>query len=49
MKQPKFINDHDSQQYKLQLAEFMQQINPKDAAEALEKLKQKYLDARENR
>jgi hypothetical protein len=32
--------------YKQQLAEFMQQINPKPTLEQIERLKQQYLDKR---
>ncbi|MBT2735159.1 hypothetical protein [Bacillus sp. ISL-7] len=42
----KQIVDADSIQYKKQLAEFMQQINPKPTLEDIEKLKQQYLDRR---
>lgn len=48
MKKPKFIQDANSLQYKKQLAEFMQQINPKPTLEQLEELRQKYLQARES-
>lgn len=46
MKKPKFIESEESQSYKQQLKEFMQQINPKPTLEQLEKLKQEYLKAR---
>ncbi|SDM17875.1 hypothetical protein [Bacillus sp. OK048] len=42
----KHIVDKDSLQYKKQLAEFMQQINPKPTLEQIEQLKQQYLDKR---
>jgi predicted CopG family antitoxin len=42
----KQILDADRLQYKKQLAEFMQEINPKPTLEDIEKLKQQYLDRR---
>jgi hypothetical protein len=48
MKKSKFLEDDLSKQYKKQLAEFMQQINPKPTLEQLEQLRQKYLQARES-
>jgi hypothetical protein len=38
--------DLSNQQYKKQLAEFMQQFNPKPTLEQIERLKQQYLDKR---
>jgi hypothetical protein len=49
MKKSKYIEDHDSKQYKKQLREHMQLINPKPSPEVLEKLLQKYMDARGNK
>jgi hypothetical protein len=42
----KQIEDADSLQYKKQLAELMQQINPKPTLENVERLSQKYLERR---
>jgi hypothetical protein len=42
MKKLKFIEDHDSKQYKKNLEELQQIINPKPPKEVLEKLLQKY-------
>ena len=43
---PKYIDSIDSQQYRKQLAEFMQTINPKPTLEVVEKLRQQYLEKR---
>ena len=42
----KFIKDQDRLDYKKRLREFMQTVNPKQASDALEKLRQQYLAAR---
>lgn len=42
----KQILDADRLNYKKQLADFMQEINPKPTLEMIEKLKQQYLDRR---
>jgi hypothetical protein len=44
---PKFIQSAESLQYKKQLAEFMQLVNPKPTIQDLEKLKEKYRKERE--
>lgn len=49
MKKPKYIEDHDSKQYKKQLREHMQLINPKPSVEVLEQLRKKYEDAKEKK
>jgi hypothetical protein len=46
---PKQIEDTDSLQYKKQLAEFMQSINPKPTEEILELMQEKYRKAREGK
>jgi hypothetical protein len=38
--------DLSNKQYKKQLAEFMQEVNPKPTLEQIERLKQQYLDKR---
>jgi predicted CopG family antitoxin len=43
---PKTIQDADSLKTKKQLADFMQQVNPKPSLEDIEKLKQMYLEKR---
>jgi hypothetical protein len=43
----KLLHDADSQRYKKQLAEFMASVNPKPDEALLEKLREKYLKARE--
>lgn len=40
MSKSKFIEDEERLRYKRQLAELMQQINPKQARKVIEKLKQ---------
>jgi hypothetical protein len=46
MAKDKVIYDEQYRQYKINLAELMQAINPKPTAEQLEKLRQQYIDAR---
>jgi hypothetical protein len=46
---PKQIEDANSLQYKQQLGEFMQSINPKPTEEILELLREKYRKAREGK
>jgi hypothetical protein len=43
---PKFIEDEMRRQYKINYAALLAELNPKPSAEVLEKLRQKYLDAR---
>jgi hypothetical protein len=47
MKKPKYIEDHDSQQYKKRLREHMQLINPKPDQEERERRIQELLKRRE--
>jgi hypothetical protein len=47
MAKSKFIQDKERIQYKKQLAELMQQINPKQAKELIEKLKQDRINMRD--
>lgn len=42
----KVIESTEYQQYKKQLAEFMQTINPKPTRDDIEKLKQRYMEKR---
>jgi hypothetical protein len=42
----KTLEDADSQKYKKQFDEFVQQINPKPSKADIERLKQTYLDKR---
>ena len=42
----KVIYDEQYRQYKVNLAELMQQLNPKPSVEVIEKLLKKYEDAR---
>lgn len=46
MKKSKFIEDEMSRQYKINYAALLAEINPKPSLEDLEKMRQKYLDAR---
>jgi len=46
MAKSKFIEDEERIQYKKQLAELMQKINPKQAKELIEKLKKDRLNMR---
>jgi hypothetical protein len=46
MAKDKVIYDEQYRQYKINLAELMQTINPKPTVEQLEKLRQQYIDAR---
>lgn len=46
-KQSKIIEDEEYLQYKKQLANFMQSVNPKPTLEDVDLLRKKYLDKRE--